>query len=159
MPTSFIGVCHMSGSTLGWSGDSNDPVNLAVNIGKLQTFCRNLEGRIEKNESSKEELTKISVQLDALQGKTSELKARLTSVEDLVDEVQNTKKILKMLNPKTLIAGIALIMGGSVGSNTFIESMNSDKHVIKEEVDLQDARISILLKKINELEDDNGKSK
>ena len=159
MPTSFIGVCHMSGSTLGWSGDSNDPVNLAVNIGKLQTFCRNLEGRIEKNESSKEELTKISVQLDALQGKTSELKARLTSVEDLVDEVQNTKKILKMLNHKTLIAGIALIMGGSVGSNTFIESMNSDKHVIKEEVDLQDARISILLKKINELEDDNGKSK
>ena len=159
MPTSFIGVCHMSGSTLGWSGDSNDPVNLAVNIGKLQTFCRNLEGRIEKNESSKDELTKISVQLDALQGKTSELKARLTSVEDLVDEVQNTKKILKMLNPKTLIAGIALIMGGSVGSNTFIESMNSDKHVIKEEVDLQDARISILLKKINELEDDNGKSK
>ena len=159
MPTSFIGVCHMSGSTLGWSGDSNDPVNLAVNIGKLQTFCRNLEGRIEKNESSKEELTKISLQLDALQGKTSELKARLTSVEDLVDEVQNTKKILKMLNPKTLIAGVALIMGGSVGSNTFIESMNSDKHVIKEEVDLQDARISILLKKINELEDDNGKSK
>ena len=149
----------MSGSTLGWSGDSNDPVNLAVNIGKLQTFCRNLEGRIEKNESSKDELTKISVQLDALQGKTSELKARLTSVEDLVDEVQNTKKILKMLNPKTLIAGIALIMGGSVGSNTFIESMNSDKHVIKEEVDLQDERISILLKKINELEDDNGKSK
>ena len=149
----------MSGSTLGWSGDSNDPVNLAVNIGKLQTFCRNLEGRIEKNESSKEELTKISVQLDALQGKTSELKARLTSVEDLVDEVQNTKKILKMLNPKTLIAGVALIMGGSVGSNTFIESMNSDKHVIKEEVDLQDARISILLQKINELEDDNGKSK
>ena len=149
----------MSGSTLGWSGDSNDPVNLAVNIGKLQTFCRNLESRIEKNESSKEELTKISVQLEALQGKTSELKARLTSVEDLVDEVQNTKKILKMLNPKTLIAGVALIMGGSVGSNTFIESMNSDKHVIKEEVDLQDARISILLKKINELEDDNGKSK
>ena len=149
----------MSGSTLGWSGDSNDPVNLAVNIGKLQTFCRNLEGRIEKNESSKEELTKISVQLDALQGKTSELKARLTSVEDLVDEVQNTKKILKMLNPKTLIAGVALIMGGSVGSNTFIESMNSDKHVIKEEVDLKDERISILLKKINELEDDNGKSK
>ena len=149
----------MSGSTLGWSGDSNDPVNLAVNIGKLQTFCRNLEGRIEKNESSKEELTKISVQLEALQGKTSELKARLTSVEDLVDEVQNTKKILKMLNPKTLIAGVALIMGGSVGSNTFIESMNSDKHVIKEEVDLQDERISILLKKINELEDDNGKSK
>tara|TARA_R110000824_G_scaffold30112_1_gene99392 strand:- start:114 stop:563 length:450 start_codon:yes stop_codon:yes gene_type:complete len=149
----------MSGSTLGWSGDSNDPVNLAVNIGKLQTFCRNLESRIEKNESSKEELTKISVQLDALQGKTSELKARLTSVEDLVDEVQNTKKILKMLNPKTLIAGVALIMGGSVGSNTFIESMNSDKHVIKEEVDLQDARISILLKKINELEDNNGKSK
>lgn len=149
----------MSGSTLGWSGDSNDPVNLAVNIGKLQTFCRNLESRIEKNESSKEELTKISVQLDALQGKTSELKARLTSVEDLVDEVQNTKKILKMLNPKTLIAGVALIMGGSVGSNTFIESMNSDKHVIKEEVDLQDERISILLKKINELEDDNGKSK
>ena len=149
----------MSGSTLGWSGDSNDPVNLAVNIGKLQTFCRNLESRIEKNESSKEELTKISVQLEALQGKTSELKARLTSVEDLVDEVQNTKKILKMLNPKTLKAGIALIMGGSVGSNTFIESMNSDKHVIKEEVDLQDERISILLKKINELEDDNGKSK
>ena len=82
----------MSGSTLGWSGDSNDPVNLAVNIGKLQTFCRNLQERIEKNESSKDELTKISVQLDELKAKTSEMKARLTSVEDLVDEVESTKK-------------------------------------------------------------------
>ena len=142
----------MSGSTLGWSGDSNDPVNLAVNIGKLQTFCRNLEDRIEKNESSKDELTKISVQLDELKAKTSEMKARLTSVEDLVDEVESTKKMLKMLNPKTLIAGVALVMGGSVGGNTVLDSMNSEEHVIKEEVNQQDERIDILLNRINELE-------
>lgn len=142
----------MSGSTLGWSGDSNDPVNLAVNIGKLQTFCRNLQDRIEKNESSKDELTKISVQLDELKAKTSEMKARLTSVEDLVDEVESTKKMLKMLNPKTLIAGVALVMGGSVGGNTVLDSMNSEEHVIKEEVNQQDERIDILLNRINELE-------
>ena len=142
----------MSGSTLGWSGDSNDPVNLAVNIGKLQTFCRNLQERIEKNESSKDELTKISVQLDELKAKTSEMKARLTSVEDLVDEVESTKKMLKMLNPKTLIAGIALVMGGSVGGNTVLDSMNSEEHVIKEEVNQQDERIDVLLNRINELE-------
>mgnify|MGYP001304409898 FL=1 len=142
----------MSGSTLGWSGDSNDPVNLAVNIGKLQTFCRNLQERIEKNESSKDELTKISVQLDELKAKTSEMKARLTSVEDLVDEVESTKKMLKMLNPKTLIAGVALVMGGSVGGNTVLDSMNSEEHVIKEEVNQQDERIDILLNRINELE-------
>lgn len=142
----------MSGSTLGWSGDSNDPVNLAVNIGKLQTFCRNLQERIEKNESSKDELTKISVQLDELKAKTSEMKARLTSVEDLVDEVENTKKMLKMLNPKTLIAGVALVMGGSVGGNTVLDSMSSEEHVIKQEVNQQDERIDILLNRINELE-------
>ena len=142
----------MSGSTLGWSGDSNDPVNLAVNIGKLQTFCRNLQERIEKNESSKDELTKISVQLDELKAKTSEMKARLTSVEDLVDEVESTKKMLKMLNPKTLIAGVALVMGGSVGGNTVLDSMNSEEHVIKEEVNQQDERIDILHNRINELE-------
>jgi predicted phage tail protein len=142
----------MSGSTLGWSGDSNDPVNLAVNIGKLQTFCRNLQERIEKNESSKDELTKISVQLDELKAKTSEMKARLTSVEDLVDEVENTKKMLKMLNPKTLIAGVALVMGGSVGGNTVLDSMSSEEHVIKEEVNQQDERIDVLLNRINELE-------
>ena len=142
----------MSGSTLGWSGDSNDPVNLAVNIGKLQTFCRNLQERIEKNESSKDELTKISVQLDELKAKTSEMKARLTSVEDLVDEVESTKKMLKMLNPKTLIAGIALVMGGSVGGNTVLDSMNSEEQVIKEEVNQQDERIDVLLNRINELE-------
>jgi len=142
----------MSGSTLGWSGDSNDPVNLAVNIGKLQTFCRNLEDRIEKNESSKDELTKISVQLDELKAKTSEMNARLTSVEDVVDEVENTKKMLKMLNPKTLIAAIALVMGGSVGGNTVLDSMNSEEQVIKEEVNQQDERIDILLNRINELE-------
>ena len=142
----------MSGSTLGWSGDSNDPVNLAVNIGKLQTFCRNLQERIEKNESSKDELTKISVQLDELKAKTSEMKARLTSVEDLVDEVESTKKMLKMLNPKTLIAGVALVMGGSVGGNTVLDSMSSEEHVIKQEVNQQDERIDILLNRINELE-------
>ena len=142
----------MSGSTLGWSGDSNDPVNLAVNIGKFHTFWRNLQERIEKNESSKDELTKISVQLDELKAKTSEMKARLTSVEDLVDEVENTKKMLKMLNPKTLIAGVALVMGGSVGGNTVLDSMSSEEHVIKEEVNQQDERIDILLNRINELE-------
>ena len=142
----------MSGETLGWSGDANNPVSLAVNIGKLQTFCRNLQERIEKNESSKDELTKISVQLDELKAKTSEMKARLTSVEDLVDEVESTKKMLKMLNPKTLIAGVALVMGGSVGGNTVLDSMSSEEHVIKEEVNQQDERIDILLNRINELE-------
>jgi hypothetical protein len=144
----------MSGSTLGWSGDSNDPVNLAVNIGKLQTFCRNLEDRIEKNESSKDELTKVSVQLDELKGKTSELKARMTSVEDLIDEVESAKKVLKMLNPKNIIAGAAIIMGGSVGGNTMIESFDGQEQVIKQEVDQQDERIDILIKKINDMQEE-----
>ena len=144
----------MSGETLGWSGDSNSPVNLAVNIGKLQTFCRNLEDRIEKNENSKDDLIKISVQLDELKGKTSELKARMTSVEDLIDEVESAKKVLKMLNPKTLIAAAAIIMGGSVGGNSMIESFDGQEQVIKQEVDQQDERIDILIKKINELEEE-----
>jgi len=144
----------MSGETLGWSGDSNNPVNLAVNIGKLQTFCRNLEDRIEKNESSKDELTKVSVQLDELKAKTSELKARMTSVEDLIDEVESAKKVLKMLNPKTLIAGAAIIMGGSVGGNTMIESFDGQEQVIKQEVDQQDQRIDILIKKINDMQEE-----
>ena len=144
----------MSGETLGWSGDSNNPVSLAVNIGKLQTFCRNLEDRIEKNENSKDDLIKISVQLDELKGKTSELKARMTSVEDLIDEVESAKKVLKMLNPKTLIAAAAIIMGGSVGGNSMIESFDGQEQVIKQEVDQQDERIDILIKKINELEEE-----
>jgi len=144
----------MSGETLGWSGDANNPVSLAVNIGKLQTFCRNLEDRIEKNENSKDDLIKISVQLDELKGKTSELKARMTSVEDLIDEVESAKKVLKMLNPKTLIAAAAIIMGGSVGGNSMIESFDGQEQVIKQEVDQQDERIDILIKKINELEEE-----
>ena len=80
------------------------------------------------------------------------MNARLTSVEDLVDEVENTKKMLKMLNPKTLIAAIALVMGGSVGGNTVLDSINSEERVIKEEVNQQDERIDVLLNRINELE-------
>ena len=146
----------MSGETLGWSGDSNNPVNLAVNIGKLQTFCRNLEDRIEKNENSKDDLIKISVQLDELKGKTSELKARMTSVEDLIDEVESAKKVLKMLNPKTLIAGAAIIMGGSVGGNTMIESFDGQEQVIKQEVDQQDVQLRVLMDKIKKLEDEEN---
>lgn len=57
-----------------------------------------------------------------------------------------------MLNPKTLIAAIALVMGGSVGGNTVLDSMNSEEQVIKEEVNQQDERIDVLLNRINELE-------
>ncbi|MBT7608901.1 MAG: hypothetical protein HN576_04040 [Bacteriovoracaceae bacterium] len=144
----------MSGSTLGWSGDSNDPVNLAVNIGKLQTFCRNLEDRIEKNEDSKDDLIKITVELDELKGKASELRARMTSVEDLIEDVESAKKALKMLNPKTLITVGALLMGGSVGGNTVIESFDHQEQVIKQEVDQQDEKIDLLLKKINEIQEE-----
>jgi len=144
----------MSGSTLGWSGDSNDPVNLAVNIGKLQTFCRNLEDRIEKNEDSKDDLIKITVELDELKGKASELRARMTSVEDLIEDVESAKKALKMLNPKTLITVGALVMGGSVGGNTVIESFDGQEQVIKQEVHQQDEKIDLLLKKINEMQEE-----
>jgi hypothetical protein len=144
----------MSGETLGWSGDSNDAVNMAVSVGKLQTFCRNLEDRIEKNEGSKDDLIKITVEVDELKGKASELKARMTSVEDLIDEVESAKKVLKMLNPKTLIAAAAIIMGGSVGGNSYIESFDGQEQVIKQEVDQQDERIDILIKKINELQEE-----
>jgi len=143
----------MSGSTLGWSSDGNDPVSIAVSIGKLQTFCRNLEDRIEKNEESKDDLVKISVELDELKGKTSELKARVTSVEDLIEEVESAKKVLKMLNPKNIGFVIALVMGGSVGGNTVIESFNGQEQVIKQEVDQQDHQLKLLMDKINKLED------
>lgn len=143
----------MSGSTLGWSSDGNDPVSIAVSIGKLQTFCRNLEDRIEKNEESKNDLVKISVELDELKGKASELKARVTSVEDLVEEVESAKKVLKMLNPKNIGCVIALVMGGSVGGNTVIESFNGQEQVIKQEVDQQDHQLKLLMDKIDKLED------
>lgn len=145
----------MSGSTLGWSGDSNDPVNLAVNIGKLQTFCRNLEDRIEKNENLKDESTKLRLELDELKAKTSELKARLVSVEDLIDEVESTKKILKMLNPKSLAAILAIIMGGSVGGSTLVDSMSDDTVHIEEKVENQDYKFRILMDKIKELESED----
>ena len=143
----------MSGSTLGWSSDGNDPVSIAVSIGKLQTFCRNLEDRIEKNEESKDDLVKISVQLDELKGKASELKARVTSVEDLIEEVESAKKVLKMLNPKNIGCVIALVMGGSVGGNTVIESFNGQEQVIQQEVDQQDHQLKLLMDKIDKLED------
>ena len=143
----------MSGETLGWSSNGNDPVAIAVSIGKLQTFCRNLEDRIKKNEDSKDDLIKISVQLDELKAKTSELKARMTSIEDLIDEVEGAKKVLKMLNPKNITCVIALVMGGSVGGNTVIESLNGQEQVIKKEVDQQDLQLKLLTDKINKLED------
>jgi len=146
----------MSGETLGWSSNGNDPVAIAVSIGKLQTFCRNLEDRIKKNEDSKDDLIKISVQLDELKGKTSELKARMTSIEDLIDEVEGAKKVLKMLNPKNITCVIALVMGGSVGGNTVIESLNGQEQVIKKEVDQQDLQLKLLTDKINKLEDKNN---
>jgi prefoldin subunit 5 len=149
-------ACHMSGETLGWSSNGNDPVAIAVSIGKLQTFCRNLEDRIKKNEDSKDDLIKISVQLDELKGKTSELKARMTSIEDLIDEVEGAKKVLKMLNPKNITCVIALVMGGSVGGNTVIESLNGQEQVIKKEVDQQDLQLKLLTDKINKLEDKNN---
>ena len=105
----------MSGKTLGWSGDANDPTSLAIGIAKLETFCRNLEDKIDKNEESADDVVKLRVELDELKGKVSELKARLVSIEDLQEEVESAKKILKMLNPKTLLASStpAPIRGGN----------------------------------------------
>jgi hypothetical protein len=142
----------MSGSTLGWRGDSNDPTALAIGIAKLETFCRSLEDKIEKNEESSDDVIKIRIELDELKGKVSEIKARLGSVEDLQGEVESAKKILKMLNPKTIILGIATVMGTSVGGSAVVESMTSDEAVIEEKVEDQDDKYQMLLKKIKELE-------
>jgi predicted nuclease with TOPRIM domain len=142
----------MSGSTLGWRGDSNDPTALAIGIAKLETFCRSLEDKIEKNEESSDDVIKIRIELDELKGKVSEIKARLGSVEDLQGEVESAKKILKMLNPKTIILGIATVMGTSVGGSAVVESMTSDEAVIEEKVEDQDDKYQMLMKKIKELE-------
>jgi phage shock protein A len=142
----------MSGSTLGWSGDPNDLTSLAIGIAKLETFCRSLQDKIEKNEESSDDVIKIRIELDELKGKVSELKARLVSVEDLQEDVESAKKMLKMLNPKTLLAGIAMMMGGSVGGSAVVESMTGDKAVIEEKVEDQDHKYEDLLKKIKELE-------
>jgi hypothetical protein len=144
----------MSGSTLGWRGDSNDPTALAIGIAKLETFCRSLENKIDKNEESSDDVIKIRIELDELKGKVSEIKARLGSVEDLQGEVESAKKILKMLNPKTIILGIATVMGTSVGGSAVVESMTSDEAVIEEKVEDQDDKYQMLLKKIKELEED-----
>ena len=144
----------MSGSTLGWRGDSNDPTALAIGIAKLETFCRSLENKIDKNEESADDVIKIRIELDELKGKVSEIKARLGSVEDLQGEVESAKKILKMLNPKTIILGIATVMGTSVGGSAVVESMTSDEAVIEEKVEDQDDKYQMLLKKIRELEED-----
>ena len=144
----------MSGSTLGWRGDSNDPTALAIGIAKLETFCRSLEDKIEKNEESSDDVIKIRIELDELKGKVSEIKARLGSVEDLQGEVESAKKILKMLNPKTIILGIATVMGTSVGGSAVVDSMTGDEAVIEEKVEDQDDKYQMLLKKIKELEED-----
>ncbi len=142
----------MSGKTLGWSGDANDPTSLAIGIAKLETFCRNLEDKIEKNEESTGDVVKLRVELDELKGKVSELKARLVSIEDLQEDVESAKKILKMLNPKTLLAGVAMMMGGSVGGSAVVDSITGDEAVIEEKVEDQDNKYEHLMKRIKELE-------
>lgn len=142
----------MSGKTLGWSGDANDPTSLAIGIAKLETFCRNLEDKIDKNEESADDVVKLRVELDELKGKVSELKARLVSIEDLQEEVESAKKILKMLNPKTLLAGVAMMMGGTVGGSAVVDSITGDETVIEEKVEDQDNKYEHLMKRIKELE-------
>jgi len=142
----------MSGSTLGWSGDPNDPTSLAIGIAKLETFCRSLEDKIDKNEESSDDVVKIRIELDELKGKVSGLKARLVSVEDLQEEVNSAKKILKMLSPKTILATIAMVTGTSMGGSVVVDSIKNDKAVIEEKVEDQDHKYEDLLKKIKELE-------
>ena len=146
------GKNEWSGKTLGWSGDANNPTSLAVGIAKLETFCRNLEDKIDKNEESADDVVKLRVELDELKGKVSELKARLVSIEDLQEDVESAKKILKMLNPKTLLAGVAMMMGGTVGGNAVVDSITGDEAVIEEKVEDQDNKYENLMKRIKELE-------
>lgn len=146
------GKNEWSGKTLGWSGDANNPTSLAVGIAKLETFCRNLEDKIDKNEESADDVVKLRVELDELKGKMSELKARLVSIEDLQEDVESAKKILKMLNPKTLLAGVAMMMGGTVGGSAVVDSITGDEAVIEEKVEDQDNKYEHLMKRIKELE-------
>jgi len=142
-----------SGSTLGWNGDSTDPINLAIGIGKLQTFCRNLEDKLEKYEGDEKDLIKLRVELDEIKGRISELRARVTSIEDLQEEVESAKKIIKMLNPKTIAVVIASVMGTSVGGGVVVDSMTNDNVVVEEKVDNQQQMYNSLIKKIEQLED------
>lgn len=148
----FLKGYPMSGKTLGWSGDPNDPTSLAVGIAKLETFCRNLEDKIDKNEESAEDVVKLRVELNELNGKVSELKARLVSIEDLQEDVESAKKILKMLNPKTLLAGVAMVMGTSVGGSQVVESFTDNEAVIEEKVEDHDSKVSVLMERIRQLE-------
>lgn len=142
-----------SGSTLGWNGDSTDPINLAIGLGKLQTFCRNLEDKLEKYEGDEKDLIKLRVELDEIKGRISELRARVTSIEDLQEEVEAAKKIIKMLNPKTIAIVIASVMGTSVGGGVVVDSMTNDNIVVEEKVDNQQQMYNSLMKKIEQLED------
>jgi|TARA_R110000824_G_scaffold103417_4_gene245717 prefoldin subunit 5 len=142
-----------SGSTLGWNGDSTDPINLAIGLGKLQTFCRNLEDKLEKYEGDEKDLIKLRVELDEIKGRISELRARVTSIEDLQEEVESAKKIIKMLNPKTIAVVIASVMGTSVGGGVVVDSMTNDNVVVEEKVDNQQQMYNSLIKKIEQLED------
>ena len=74
------------------------------------------------------------------------------SVEDIQEDVESAKKMLKMLSPKTLLAGIAMVMGGSVGGSAVVDSITGDEAVIEEKVEDQDHKYEDLLKKIKELE-------
>lgn len=142
-----------SGSTLGWNGDSTDPINLAIGISKLQTFCRNLEDKLEKYEGGEKDLIKLRVELDEIKGRISELRARVTSIEDLQEEVESAKKIIKMLNPKTIVVVIASVMGTSVGGGVVVDSMTNDNIVVEEKVDNQQQMYNLLMKKIEQLEE------
>jgi hypothetical protein len=146
----------MSGNTLlGWGGDSDDSTALFVGVAKLETFCRNLEDRIDRGEKSVDDVVKIRIELDELKGKASELKARIISIEDLIDDVESARNILKLLNPKTIIGTIGIILGTSVGGNQVVEKFTNNKAVVEDKVDNQDAKFDVLTKRIQELEKDN----
>lgn len=145
------------GSTLGgWGDDPKDPMALAIGVAKLETFCRNLEDKVEKIEDVGDELVELRADIKALQAKSTEIKARLVSIEDLVHEVENTKKILKMLNPKTIIATLAMVMGTSVGGSQVLEQFTDNEAVIHEKVEDQDDKVDMLLRRINQLEKEQG---
>jgi DNA repair exonuclease SbcCD ATPase subunit len=116
----------------------------------------NLEDKVEKIEDVGDELVELRADIKALQAKSTEIKARLVSVEDLVHEVENTKKILKMLNPKTIIATLAMVMGTSVGGSQVLERFTDNEAVINEKVEDQDDKVDMLLRRINQLEKEQG---
>lgn len=125
------------GGTLDWNsgGKTNAIMQLSMKVAKLETFVRELEKDAVAADPDKlrERLTKQETRIDILE-------SRLTQGEQQVAELDDLKSAAKYANPKMIGFLITLLLGGSVASNTAIETIrgkSEQQHDQSQDIQLQ----------------------